>query len=267
MTVFNEKRYSIDPGEGKKMDGCPYSAYEDGQDVKDYIIPPKGYKFVGFRFDPDASNQIYDGKLTAEYAKEPFKERLKDNLWKFILAFVIIVVVAVISILVASVFRDPKPKPARPSKEPATVVKKEKEKEKKDKAEKTAEVAPVETKTEEVPATVQTQPAAEPEKIKEPKEEVVEQPAVNVNDPNVKFKQEFWALIHQRTIMMDSYHDLFVTYKGKVEGEEFDYLRFTILKDYTSFKEWYGKLHKMSISDLETINTISDLQNELDKIQ
>ena len=249
------------------MDGCPYSAYEDGQDVKDYIIPPKGYRFVGFRFDPDASNQIYDGRLIAEYVKEPFKDRLKDNLWKLILALVIVVVIAVISILVASVFKDPKPRPSRPAKEPTTVVKEEKKKEKEKKEENT-KVTPVETKAEEAQVAEPKQPALEPE-IKEPKKEVVEQPApvVNANDPNVKFKQEFWVLIHQRTIMMDPYHDLFVNYKGKVEGEEFDYLRFTILKDYSSFKEWYGKLHKMSVTDLESINTISDLQNKLDKIQ
>ena len=67
MADFKERRFSIDPGRGKKMDGCPYSIYEDGHDVKDYIIPPKGYIFKGFRFDPDASNQIYDGKLIAIY--------------------------------------------------------------------------------------------------------------------------------------------------------------------------------------------------------
>ena len=49
MADFNkERRFSIDPGKGKKMDGCPYSVYEDGQDVKEYIIPPKGYKFKGW---------------------------------------------------------------------------------------------------------------------------------------------------------------------------------------------------------------------------
>ena len=62
---FAEKHYSIDPGEGKKMDGCPYSTFEDGRDVQDFIIPPKGYVFSGFRFDPNSSNQIYDGKLIA----------------------------------------------------------------------------------------------------------------------------------------------------------------------------------------------------------
>ena len=60
MTDFRERRFSIDPGKGKKMDGCPYSNYEDGRDVREYNIPPKGYIFKGFHFDSDASNQIYD---------------------------------------------------------------------------------------------------------------------------------------------------------------------------------------------------------------
>ena len=38
---FAEKHYSIDPGEGKKMDGCPYSTFEDGRDVQDFIIPKR----------------------------------------------------------------------------------------------------------------------------------------------------------------------------------------------------------------------------------
>ena len=59
MTEFTEKRYSIDPGKGKKMPGCPYSIYEDGRDVKDYIIPPKGHVFVGFKYDPDANPAIF----------------------------------------------------------------------------------------------------------------------------------------------------------------------------------------------------------------
>ena len=67
MTELSEKHYSIDPGKGKKMDGCPYSIYEDGHDVKEFIIPPKGFVFVGFQFDPNARNQIYDGKLTATW--------------------------------------------------------------------------------------------------------------------------------------------------------------------------------------------------------
>ena len=109
MTEFTEKRYSIDPGKGKKMPGCPYSIYEDGRDVKDYIIPPKGHVFVGFKYDPDASNQIYDGKLTAEYSKEPFLTRLKSNIWMLVLVLAIALVIGIVILLAFSVFKDPKP--------------------------------------------------------------------------------------------------------------------------------------------------------------
>ena len=67
--------------------------------------------------------------------------------------------------------------------------------------------------------------------------------------------------------MMDPYDALFKEYKNKVEGEEYDYLRFTILKDYSTFKVWYGKLHKVPVSELETINTINDLKNKLNTIE
>lgn len=257
MTEFTEKRYSIDPGPGKKMDGCPYSAFEDGRDVKDYIIPPKGYVFVGFHFDPEASNQIYDGKLTAEYEKEPINQRLMAHLWKFALAFAVIAVIAVIAILAAGVFKDPKPKPNRPAKETTTVVQP-------DETETVQTFDTVQNETEAVDTTdvTQVQPTeAEPTGNQE---EVSQQPA---DDPNAKFKQEFWTLIHQRTIMMDPYHELFTNYKGQVEGEEFDYLRYTILKDYNSFKVWYGKLHKISLAELEKINTIDDLKNKLKTIE
>ena len=119
MADFEEKRYSIDPGKGKKMDGCPYSNFEDGHDVQEYIIPPKGYVFSGFRFDPDASNQIYDGKLYAIYTKEPFNIRLKSNLWKLMLALIVAAVIGLIILLVFSVFKKSSTT-NEPAKEPKT---------------------------------------------------------------------------------------------------------------------------------------------------
>ena len=262
MADFKERRFSIDPGKGKKMDGCPYSVYEDGRDVKEYIIPPKGHVFKGFRFDPDASNQIYDGRLIAIYEKEPFNQKVMSNMWKFILAFVIIAVIAIIVILAAGVFKDPTPKPSRPSKEPATVVKTddtEKEKE--------SIIEQEETATVDANITTEPQPAETIPEVTEQQEEQQEvAPQTASDDPNVQFKQAFWSLIHQRTIMMDPYDALFKEYKNKVEGEEYDYLRFTILKDYPSFKEWYLKLHKVPVSELEGINTISELKNKLNEI-
>lgn len=258
MADFKERRFSIDPGKGKKMDGCPYSIYEDGQDVKDYIIPPKGYIFKGFRFDPDASNQIYDGKLIAIYEKETFNQKMMSKLGIFILVFVIIAVIAFIAILAAGVFKDPSPKPNRQNNEATAVVES-------NNPEPVAVIdsTATETEAEEVAITTEAQPT---ETVTEATE-VQETPASVADVPNEQFKQAFWTLIHQRTIQMDAYDTLFKDNKGKVEGEEYDYLRYTILKNSTAFKEWTGKLQKIPASELERINTINDLKNRIKDIE
>ena len=258
MADYKERRFSIDPGRGKKMDGCPYSIYEDGHDVKDYIIPPKGYIFKGFRFDPDASNQIYDGKLIAIYEKETFNQKMMSQMWKFILAFAIIAVIAIIAILAAGVFKDPSPKPNRQADQPAAVV------EPNEPAPVSAvDTTPTETETIETTVTAEQPAETVVEEVK-PQEETTQPVA---DDPNEPFKQAFWTLIHQRTILMDAYDTLFKDNKGKVEGEEYDYLRFTILKNSTAFKEWTSKLQKIPASELGTINTISDLKSKLREIE
>lgn len=258
---FKERRFSIDPGKGKKMDGCPYSIYEDGRDVKEYIIPPKGYIFKGFRFDPDASNQIYDGKLTAEYEKEPFNDILKSNLWKFLLALGIIAIITVVVILALNVFN--KPKPVK-TPEPVVVVSDTT----KDKNSET--VRPTETK-DTLALANETEKASEKDDdiildLNAKKDTVKEEPQPAVDDPTVKFKNDFWTLIHERTIMMDPYDNLFKENKNKVEGEEYEYLRTIILKDFNSFKAWSGKLHKIPVSELESINSINDLKSKLKEI-
>ncbi len=256
MADFKERRFSIDPGRGKKMDGCPYSIYEDGHDVKDYIIPPKGYIFKGFRFDPDASNQIYDGKLIAIYEKETFNQKMMSQMWKFILAFAIIAVIAIIAILAAGVFKDPSPKPNRQVDQPAAVVE-------------ANEPAPVVVDTTET-ETVETTSASEEQPTETVVEEVKPQeetPQPVTDDPNELFKQAFWTLIHQRTILMDAYDTLFKDNKGKVEGEEYDYLRFTILQNSSAFKAWTGKLQKIPATELESINTVNDLKSKLREIE
>ena len=270
MTEFSEKRYSIDPGKGKKMPGCPYSNFEDGHDVQEYIIPPKGYVFAGFKFDPNASNQIYDGKLTAEYTKEPFKDRIKSNLWKFAMIFAIIAIVGLVIILVFSVFKDPKPNPPteKPAK-PKTEIKKEKKRKSEQKTdnsliEQKSKNEAVENKpeTKEAPAaekvedTMAPAPAVEQQTESQPKETIS-------NEPNAVFKQEFWYLIHQKNPSMDTYTDLYNKYKSSVSGEEFDYLRFTILQNYASFKTWYDKLNKVPDSELNAIKTIESLRGKL----
>ena len=261
MADFKERRFSIDPGKGKKMDGCPYSVFEDGRDVKDYIIPPKGYKFKGFRFDPDACNQIYDGRLIAEYEKESFVATIKSNLWKFILALVIIVVITVVVVLAVNVFN--KPKTDKPTKKPeSTTLVKDTAKEK-DKAQHTEKNTPATPAKDTIKPNNKDNAAVQDMGAKKDKDKVVETPQSVASDPNAQFKQEFWALIHQRTIMMDPYDLLYKDNKNKVECEEYEYLRYTILENFASFKAWSGKLHKIPVSELESINTVKDLKNKM----
>jgi len=258
-----EKHFSIDPGKGKKMDGCPYSTFEDGRDVREYIIPPKGYTFKGFRFDPDACNQIYDGKLYAEYEKNTLNEILKSNLWKFLLAIGIIAIITVVVILAVNVFSGP----SKPGKSPnPTVVAKDTVKEAKTLPTQTPDDTTAQTNADTIKTNSQDDAViidlnAKEDTVKK------EEPKPAANDPNVLFKQEFWTLIHQRTIMMDPYDKLYKDNKNKVEGEEYDYLKLTILKDFSSFKAWSGKLHKIPVKDLESINTIKDLKNKLYEIE
>ncbi len=253
------------------MDGCPYSIYEDGRDVKDYIIPPKGYEFVGFKFEPLPNNQVYDGKLVAQYEKSSIKERLTTNIWKILIPIIITAVIALIVLLVVSVFKDPKPKPAKPEpKQPepevvATPIDTLKETANAD----TLVVADSALKANQeendviLDLTQQINEQGENQAIEEEKTKAEPDP----NDPNTLFKQQFWDLIHQGVIMMDPYHELYVNNKNKVEGEEYDYLRFTILKDYPSFKEWYGKLRKIPESERESIKTVNELVRKLNEIE
>lgn len=259
---FKERHFSIDPGKGRKMDGCPYSTFEDGRDVQDFIIPPKGYVFKGFRFDPDASNQIYDGKLTAEYEKESFNDILKSNLWKVLLALGIIAIITVVVILALNVFN--KPKPIK-TPEPIVVVNDTA----KEKQSDTLQLSEAKGTVTSVADTVK--PTEKDDDVildlNAKKDTVKEEPQPAADDPNVQFKQAFWTLIHERTIKMDPYDNLYKENKNKVEGDEYEYLRLTILKDFSSFKEWSGKLHKIPLSELETINSIKDLKNKLYEIE
>lgn len=277
---IEEKHYSIDPGIGEKMEGCPYSTFEDGHDVQEYIIPPKDYDFVGFKFEPLPNNQIYDGKLVAQYEKSPIQHRLSSNVWKILLPAIILVVAAIVILLAVSIFRHPsKPKASKPKVvETVTLVS--------DSTEVTDSVAEAE-KTEPAPAMTPEENATEQKKVEpqpaeKPAEKPVEKPAEKpeevakpVEKPTVpatpqpadtqeaQFMNEFWTLIHQRTILMDPYHELFVKYKGKASGDEYDYLRFVILKDYATFKSWSGKLRAVPVNELKDIKTVNELKKKL----
>ena len=256
-----EKHYCIDPGQGKKMDGCPYSIYEDGHDVKEYIIPPKGHKFIGFKYEPLHNNQIYDGKLVAQYEKSTIKQRLSSNVWKILIPVIIVAVLGLVAVLAVSVFKEPTP--PTPKKTPKLVVAEPQ----KDTVEQPV-VEPVQENNNETQPEETEVIQDQKEPVNQPVEEQVvetepQTPQPVVDDPNIQFKKDFWALIHQRTIKMDPYHELYVNNKGKVSGEEYDYLRYTILKDFANFKDWREDLMDIPESQLQSIETIKELVQKM----
>ena len=247
MAEYSEKHFSIDAAEGEKMDGCPYSLYEDGHDVKDYIIPPKGYKFIGFKCVMLPENRIYNGKLVAQYEKEPLSNRIKSNLKYIIVGVVALIIIGIIIALVSKPSDD---KPKTPKKQ------------KVEKVAKTSEVSETQEAVENEDVNADSIPTVENET--ENTTEVAPVEEVVASTPDEMFKQEFWALIHQKTLQMDPYTDLYNKYKDQgVSGEEFEYLRLTILKDWPTYKEWYPKLKRIPDSELTSLNTVNDLITKL----
>lgn len=255
-----DKHYSIDPGMGSKMEGCPYSTFEDGRDVRDYIIPPKGYEFVGFKLEPLPNNQVYDGKLVAQYEKSSIKEILTMNIWKIMIPIIIVAVIALVVLLAVSIFKDPKPAKTKPTNPQTETV-----------------AAPIDTTSAQVSDTIAATETIIPENNgltsqleqkddNQTVEELQETPQAVETETSVQFKQTFWELIHEGVVKMDPYHDLFVNNKGNVEGEEYDYLRFTILENSITFKEWSSKLRQIPAEERKSIQSIDALVKKLKEI-
>lgn len=245
MESFSEKHYSIDAGIGEKMDGCPYSLYEDGHDVKEYIVPPKGYVFSGFSLERLPDNRIYDGKLVARYEKEPLKVRLTSVLRVLVWILIISAVIGLITVLTIGIFKPRQPQSHQPQHNTEIPV------------------MLTDTLLDDTAASVE-QPTPEAIENHEPEVEV-QQPTIT--DDDVLFEREFWALIHQRAIQMDDYDGLYKKYKGKVSGDVYDYLRYTILKDASSFIEWSRKLRKIAKDEIETIESVNTLKSKIKEIQ
>ena len=258
MAEYTEKHYSIDAGEGFKMEGCPYSLFEDGHDVVAYIIPPKGYKFVGFMLVELPNNQVYDGKLLAQYEKEPITNLLAANLWKIILGVVAVAIIILIIVLASGISDKPKStpvKPVEPEEAPTPIVDID-----------TIMTDSMLLMTDTICDSIQNDSTGVILDLSDRisvQEEAEQAPA----DPNIAFKEEFWNLIHTRTIQMDPYDALYKQYKNEASGEEFEYLRLTILKDWATYKVWYNKLKKIPESNLQSIETVSQLIQELDAVE
>lgn len=250
MNDFSEKHFSIDAGAGEKMEGCPYSLYEDGHDVKEYIIAPKGYKFVGFKCVMAPENRIYDGKLIAQYEKEPLKNRIIENLKYIVLGAIAVVIIAVVIILAANSSGKTKNSEDGTTKQATETI-----------------IEITEDAVQETADSI-TEIVTTEETIQDAVEEVAAPitAPVAAATPDELFRQEFWGLIHEGTLQMDPYKELYDKYKSQgVSGEEFEYLRLTILKDWVTFKEWYGKLRKISKNDLAKIETINELISKLNE--
>lgn len=258
MATTDERHYSIDAGEGFKMEGCPYSIYEDGHDVVSYIIPPKGYKFVGFKLVDLPNNQIYDGKLLAQYEREPISNLLAANLWKILLGVAAVAIIILIIVLASGISRTPKQSPVKPAKPTElspvvvdidTII---------------SDTIPLVTDT--ISDSIQNDSSGVILDLSD-RIVVTEEPEQTPTDPNTAFKQEFWALIHSRTIQMDPYDALYKQYRKEASGEEFEYLRLTILKDWATFKGWYNKLNKIPSNELQSIETVNQLIQKLDAVE
>lgn len=253
MAEYNEKHYSIDAGEGFKMEGCPYSLFEDGHDVISYIVAPKGYKFAGFKLVELPNNQIYDGKLLAQYEKEPFTNLLAANLWKIIIGAAAVAIIVLIVVLASSISNRPSPKSIVPAEPPVAAVNIDTI---------MADTAALVTDT--ISDSIQNDSSGV---ILDLSDRIVVEEPTQPTDPNATFKQEFWALIHSGTIQMDPYDALYKQYKKEASGEEFEYLRLTILKDWVTFKDWYNKLKKIPANERQSIETVDQLIEKLNAVQ
>ena len=249
----SEKHYCIDAGIGEKMDGCPYSLFEDGHDVEEFIIPPKGFDFVGFRYEPLQDNAVYDGKLVAQYQHKSLKSRAEETLSSLVWVFLVIVVVGIIVLLAISVFK-PKNNPNRTPIGQQTEI----------------ELYPSDSvaQNDSVAEVAKDTVASIQQEIENQTDNTIQTTqGPETADDQSTFVQDFWAFIHQREGMMDAYMDLYSNHKATENGKEFDYLRFTILKDYNSFKEWHSKLRKIPASELEGITTVDELKDKLNTIE
>lgn len=275
--------YYVDPGIGEKQQGCPYSFYKDGHDVRSFITPPDGYELTEFKFEAYPDDLFYDGKIVAQYKKIPFSVILKKNFWKYLLVFL-----AIIGLLTAAVLgfrfvkqhkngimRRLKIKPKTEIK--AQPVNKTKQGRIADSTK--VKVVKIEKTNTEVAATenfVEQDVTPIKDKIVETKgNETVTQPE-NVSNSNQEsnqatnltteqFQQEFWDLIHRKARQMGTYGDLYRKYKdANINCREFSYLYSTILENNYAFDVWKDKMIQIPEDEIRSINSINTLKQEID---
>ena len=300
----NKHIYYVDPGIGTKSQTCPYTHYQDGRDVYQYVFPPKGYEITGFKLEPYESDKFYDGKIVAQYEKITFSDKLADNLWLYILAA--IAFIGVLAVLAFYVFDFPrKPSPTQQVKPTASsfivdtpaqeqvsdtpindentlIVEDVKENviDELPETEEVAveEVAEVET-TEPVKEEISQEEATPIEKTDKPQEkEIVEKSepepvATQEEQPTEvltkeQFHKEFWNLIHNKESHMRTYGNLYRKYKSlNLKTREFYYLYLTILENTTAFSSWKDKLLNIPSDELKSIQSINALNEKLEEYE
>ena len=293
MSNLEQKHYYfVDPGVGEKVPGCPYTFFEDGRDVRSFIIPPSGYELTDFKLEPYPEDTFYDGKIVAQYEKAPFSNTLNLKVLKYLLGIVIIGILAVLYFFIFKNYHNPQPtfqSSLKPQDEITalpvdTLVQ--------------IQVADTSTTTEDasseeiineafisdtiptevvVKEEVTIEEVAPFEKAAESKEKEI----VEKSEPNPvatqeeqltevltkeQFNEEFWNLIHNKESHMRSYGNLYRKYKSlNLKTRESYYLYLTILESTTAFSTWKNNLLNIPSDELKSIHSINALNEKLEE--
>lgn len=284
--IEQEHFYFVDPGIGEKSPGCPYTLYQDGRDVRSFIVPPKGYELTSFKLEPfPETEKFYDGKIVAQYQKIPISTSIKRSIGKYLLTtFSFLCVLAVLAFFFTNGRAKLSSQHNNPKADIATIPDDTLIQNQDSDTSAIAEVIIVEEpsentiETEEVGKEEETQKEALPvenavEHNNEQKETVQEstaksepeqEPQPTAELTKEQFDQEFWDLIHQKERHMRTYMDLYKKYKGlHLKTKEYNYLYLTILENTDAFNEWKSKLVRIPDDELQSINTIKELKQKL----
>ena len=267
--------YLVDPGIGEKTVNCPYSIFEDGRDVKDCIIPPEGYELSEFKFEPyDSPDHFYDGKVVAQYVKQ---KTVRPPLWKYITAAVAVIGIIAGIIIFFSIRNNkqeevivyPAAEVVASLDDSIATTPTEEAEAQKTAGEPKAVVEQKATKEEPTKKEIVKEEVVKEEKEQAPAKEVVkaEETPLQADETTDQFKEEFWTLIHQQESKMPAYGKLFRTYKGQVEGEEYKYLGWTILKSTKDFAVWSDILLSVPSDRISTVNNIDQLTKLLEEYE
>ena len=283
MKTIEIKQYRVDAGEGKIHPNCPYSCYEDGHDIKEFITPPRGCVLSGFKLEPEPDSSGYDGRLVAQFAPKSKNPKWKTNL-VFAAGFLLLVAAG---IMYYSVFKNyhpttdvPQPEPividATSSyitiKEDSTINKAETINDIAADAETDANDAIVEPIPTETAQNKQFAETTEVPVVQETPMQVHEESVVTEVQPKVdkkaQFKKEFWGLIHHQEKNMRTYFKLYNKYKNEnLKNKEFFYLYLTILENTAAFNAWKENLVRIPADEIKSVHTVKELTKLMEEYE